>query len=485
MSAPPQYRPPSFAVRVGARWGERGGAPDAPRVPGWTLVEPLGAGATTEAWSAVEAGAFGAPSTAAEQPGAAVLLLARSEAACARADLLAGARHPHLMPVLARTTAEDGRLAVVTRPIGPPLASVAGPDAPPLDPGELAGVLASLGNALGRLHELGLAHGDVSAHNVLVDRDGAVVLADLLEDPEGLAAPVDPVEDVAALARLVLGLAERSDPQTLAAVRRAVAPGLEPRELRCDARLLATGAVTIAPAAALSPRRRPVTARVPAAVVLTPHARRRRRWLPALGAFVAAAGLTGGAIFVLAGGERTDRAASGGRPSATAQGAAAEAPAVQDAPGAQEAREAVPPDVAVAVASLAARRDDALEAGDAGALTEVDAPGSPAWHADIALLEALEARDEKPVGLQSTVTLERVIDGDPAGVRFTLRATLAQAESTRVGPAGESSVPAAPARCVDITLTRADGPLRVHETAPCDVTGTGGQEAASSPRLGA
>ena len=48
-----------------------------------------------------------------------------------------------------------------------------------LSPGEVVTVLAPVASALGRLHDLGVVHGDVSPGNVLLDLDGRPVLGDL------------------------------------------------------------------------------------------------------------------------------------------------------------------------------------------------------------------------------------------------------------------------------------------------------------------
>ena len=48
-----------------------------------------------------------------------------------------------------------------------------------LPPGEVVTVLAPVASALGRLHDLGVVHGDVSPGNVLLDLDGRPVLGDL------------------------------------------------------------------------------------------------------------------------------------------------------------------------------------------------------------------------------------------------------------------------------------------------------------------
>ena len=82
----------------------------------------------------------------------------------ARASVFARADHPALQGVL-RVDREHGRIWLAA-PRGTPLA------------GKLSALQASaLRDALARLHEIGATHGAVDAAHVLVDENGAVVLA--------------------------------------------------------------------------------------------------------------------------------------------------------------------------------------------------------------------------------------------------------------------------------------------------------------------
>ena len=109
----------------------------------------------------------------------------RADAARRRAAVLAGVEHPHLAvagPVL--EAADGGVLALVAAEPGVDLAVLLGARGP-LDDAEAVGVLAPVAGALAALHAGGLAHGDLTAADVVLT-DGGPVLADV----GGGAAPV-------------------------------------------------------------------------------------------------------------------------------------------------------------------------------------------------------------------------------------------------------------------------------------------------------
>jgi transcriptional regulator with GAF, ATPase, and Fis domain/tetratricopeptide (TPR) repeat protein/predicted Ser/Thr protein kinase len=83
-------------------------------------------------------------------------------------ELLRGLYHPSLAAAL-DLVVEDGRTVIVCERVhGSPLSAVA--------PGELSGVARALASALAFLHAMGIAHGDVKADNVLVERGHARLL---------------------------------------------------------------------------------------------------------------------------------------------------------------------------------------------------------------------------------------------------------------------------------------------------------------------
>lgn len=158
---------------------------------------------------------------------------------------LAAGTHPHLVGELGQIDGHpEGRHGLVMRRVPPQCRALAGPPsmhscsrdvyAPGLQlPAARAVAMAeAVASALAHLHARGLAHGDLYAHNLLVDEDGSCLLSDL-----GAASflPVDDARRAAALrgldwrayAVLVDELAARCDaPQALAPWRqRAAAHG--------------------------------------------------------------------------------------------------------------------------------------------------------------------------------------------------------------------------------------------------------------------
>ena len=91
----------------------------------------------------------------------------------------ARAASAHVVAVEACVPLADGRVAVVMpHLLGGALDALVRARGH-LSPGEVVTVLAPVASALGRLHDLGVVHGDVSPGNVLLDLDGRPVLGDL------------------------------------------------------------------------------------------------------------------------------------------------------------------------------------------------------------------------------------------------------------------------------------------------------------------
>lgn len=114
----------------------------------------------------------------------------------ATVELLAGIRHPHLLPVL-DVASSDTVVALVVPPVGPSLAAVeaeGGRMTPPAAVAVALSVLAGLGAA----HAVGVLHGDLQPGNVLLDGAGRLVVADvglaaaLSSDVRTSRAPTDP-----------------------------------------------------------------------------------------------------------------------------------------------------------------------------------------------------------------------------------------------------------------------------------------------------
>lgn len=92
------------------------------------------------------------------------------------AALMAGVRHPHVLP-LRRVVTDPPALVTVLAPGGSLAAQVGARGT--LTAGEVVTVLAPLADALGALHAQGVVHGDVTATNILFVDRGRPVLADL------------------------------------------------------------------------------------------------------------------------------------------------------------------------------------------------------------------------------------------------------------------------------------------------------------------
>lgn len=157
---------------MGAHAGDDSGA--GPRVPGYELGRLLARGGTSEVWAAVALD--GGRRVAVKVVHAD---LGPVEAAAREAAVSARAASAHVVAVEACLPLADGRVALVMpHLLGGALDALVRARGH-LSPGEVVTVLAPVASALGRLHDLGVVHGDVSPGNVLLDLDGRPVLGDL------------------------------------------------------------------------------------------------------------------------------------------------------------------------------------------------------------------------------------------------------------------------------------------------------------------
>ena len=332
---------------------------------------------------------------------------------------------------------------------------------------EAARLLDDVGSALARLHEAGLAHGDVSSANVVITTEGGAVLIDLfggvMETGTGRWAaperagggPATPASDVYSLGALLRScatgtavLGERLDriladvlvddpalrPTARALAARAPevgAPGVI--ELPDGARL-AAGALRAAAAVPTRQigsrrggRRLPASrggrraARAVAAVgvlvlvgalaVLGPWPRLRQMIgsvLPGGAASAAPVAESGATAGTAEGAEAAGAgAASEGTASAGPTGPAGPTAPPGPAAPADPADSATPTgsaDLAAVVTSLSSARDGALETGDSAALAATTVPGSPAAQADEEMLTALRDSGETVSDLETSVS---------------------------------------------------------------------------------
>ncbi len=332
---------------------------------------------------------------------------------------------------------------------------------------EAARLLDDVGSALARLHEAGLAHGDVSSANVVITTEGGAVLIDLfggvMETGTGRWAaperagggPATPASDVYSLGALLRScatgtavLGERLD-RVLADVlvddpaRRPTARALAARapevgapgviELPDGARL-AAGALRAAAAVPTRQigsrrggRRLPafrggrLAARaaavlgalvlVGALAVLGPWPRLRQAIgsvLPggAAPAAPVASAAESGATAGTAGGAEAAGAAAASESAASADPAGPTAPSGPAAPAdpTDSATPADSADLVAVVTSLSSARDGALETGDPAALAATTVPGSPAAQADEEMLTALRDSGETVSDLETSVS---------------------------------------------------------------------------------
>ena len=145
-----------------------------PAVPGHELGALLASGGTSEVWAGVALD--DGRRVAVKVVHADVALV---EAAAREAAVSAAAASAHVVAVEACIELADGRVALVMpHLLGGALDALVRARGH-LSPGEVVTVLAPVASALGRLHDLGVVHGDVSPGNVLLDLDGRPVLGDL------------------------------------------------------------------------------------------------------------------------------------------------------------------------------------------------------------------------------------------------------------------------------------------------------------------
>ena len=145
-----------------------------PQVPGYELGRLLARGGTSEVWAAValDGGRRVAVKLVHADLGA-------LEAAAREAAVSARAASAHVVAVEACVELADGRVAVVMPHLRGGALDALVRARGHLSPGEVVTVLAPVASALGRLHDLGVVHGDVSPGNVLLELDGRPVLGDL------------------------------------------------------------------------------------------------------------------------------------------------------------------------------------------------------------------------------------------------------------------------------------------------------------------
>lgn len=165
----------------------------APSVPGYDVLEPMGQGGSGAVWSATN--------TAGETVAIKVVPAIDAEDALVELAVLGRIAEPHLVRLREAMALPSGDIALVLDHLAGGTLGAAVRARGHLAPGEAVTVLSPIASTLGRLHGMGVVHGDVSPDNVLLDLEGAPFLADLgvarivgerpgeLRGTEGFVAP--------------------------------------------------------------------------------------------------------------------------------------------------------------------------------------------------------------------------------------------------------------------------------------------------------
>lgn len=414
-------------------------------LPGYDVVDLIGAGASGEVWRGREHATGDTVALKRLRPGTdpAGLAALRREA-----TLLRTLDTPYVI----RLRAVVGEVLVLDHAAGGSLSALLTRRGT-LDPGEVVTIAAPLAAGLASAHAVGLVHGDVSASNVLFTAEGMPLLTDLGVarvagesggDVYGTADYVDPAvaaggepgpaSDVWALAALChhllagtpphdgstvidildasasgarapLGLLAPTTPRALIC---AVEAGLSPDPAdRPDAAAFSSllrrahaaapvrlGGVRVPPAAA------PETHLLRAAPPVVPDPRRRHRRRHRLPGRALAVGVLG-LLVLLAGLAGWWSGRAGPPPAAAAVPALSAVPAITSA------------DWPAVLTELDAARAAAYASGDPAALTAVWAPGSPGLAADSEILRTLADQDQVVRGLRHTLrSVDVVAAGD-------------------------------------------------------------------------
>ncbi|KRE40996.1 serine/threonine protein kinase [Knoellia sp. Soil729] len=143
----------------------------APSVPGYDVVEPIGQGGSGSVWSAT--------SSAGESVAIKVVPAFDAQDALVELAVLGRLHEPHLVRLHEATALPSGDVALVLDHLAGGTLGAAVRARGHLAPGEVVSVLSPIASAVGRLHGVGVVHGDLSPDNVLLDLDGQPFLADL------------------------------------------------------------------------------------------------------------------------------------------------------------------------------------------------------------------------------------------------------------------------------------------------------------------
>ena len=340
------------------------------------------------------------------------------------AERLVGLDSPLLVPIREVRPTSDGLELVLEQPEDArPLHELVGDGE--LAPGQVVTLGVDLAEALAELHDLGLTHGRLRAEDVLVRRDGVVLLTGY-----GVTAVLGsagrPADDLRDLLDLLTDLVPGSSPGWLAPMREAVDAGED------EARTVGAGLV------AAGPRAQPLPGAVPAGLPVprppvARHGAPRHRALRhrasggrrALAGSLSNRGLRSLALLVpaalgivlLAGwiGATSSLEPQGERPAPAAEQPSPVQPSGQPSPapanrgpGTPSPSPPRPPDWRAVLTQLDVARAGVLAAPDEARVADVDAPGSSAYADDLAAVRALESRHAVARGVRFDLQSVRV-----------------------------------------------------------------------------
>jgi hypothetical protein len=223
--------------------------------------------------------------------------------------------HPGVVSLVALRAGDDGSVALVTAFVGG--ASLA--EQPPASASEVVGLLAAVAATLSHAHAAGLAHGALTADQILRATDGSPVIAGWGWVGEDSSSP-SADQDVVALGQLVHALLGGQDGDTAAAARALAARATVPdgaarptiEALAASLRAIDEGSGTAGHGRRLTPRRDavPTAAETPGSPAPPPREAGRRRRASVLVLATVVVGIVAGTALGLLG----DRTGSPGAP---------------------------------------------------------------------------------------------------------------------------------------------------------------------------
>lgn len=222
----PDAAPPVSPRAAPPGLGRRAAPPEgAPHVPGYVVSELIGRGGAGAVWAATRVGDAAPVALKQLVPTADV-----SAGALREIHAMRGLDIPHVVRLHEVHALDEGTVLVLDLMQGGSLAAVLAARGT-LSAGETVTVLTPILTALGRLHRLGVVHGDISPGNILFDLTGRPAIGDLGEARVAGATVEDPGASVGFVApELLMGEPARpaSDVYSVGALGVACLTGCPP-----------------------------------------------------------------------------------------------------------------------------------------------------------------------------------------------------------------------------------------------------------------